>query len=43
MNPLLEKATVPQPADVLSAMRALVTERGFGGGNAPYLVEGGRE
>ncbi|MDF1561921.1 MAG: transketolase C-terminal domain-containing protein [Deltaproteobacteria bacterium] len=42
LHPNLEHATVPQPADVLEAMRAIATERGLGEQAAPYVVEGGK-
>lgn len=43
LSPPLEAATVPQPDDVLGAMRALATERGLGDANSPYVVRGTAE
>ncbi|RMG13259.1 MAG: alpha-ketoacid dehydrogenase subunit beta [Deltaproteobacteria bacterium] len=40
LSPPLEHASVPQPEDVLEAMRALVTERGFDAGFTPKVVGG---
>ena len=40
--PVLEEASVPQPQDVLEAMRAVATERGFGAENAPRVVGASR-
>jgi 2-oxoisovalerate dehydrogenase E1 component beta subunit len=40
--PILEKATVPQPADVLQAMREVATERGLASERGPRLVEAQR-
>lgn len=41
--PVLEEATVPQPPDVLEAMRQLATERGLSSEeHTPYVVEGRR-
>lgn len=42
LAPPLEAATVPQPEDVKQAMKALVTERGFGAGETPRVIEGGQ-
>ncbi len=40
LSPNLERATVPQPNDVLAAMRSVATERGLGESGAPYVVGG---
>jgi len=44
LSPALEEATVPQPDDVLEAMRACATERGRGAatGSTPYVVSNRR-